>query len=220
MPMQNNKINFEGQNIFVGIDVHLKSWNVCVYVGDVKMKPFSQTPSAASLKSHLDANYPGGRYLSAYESGFCGFSVHYDLLRHVIENIVFNAADIKDSQKERKRKNDSVDSAKIARNLSKGDLTAIYVPTEKELADREVSRTRWTQVKSSVQTKMRIKSMLHFKGIRYPEEFDAPGKHWSRRFLEWIEEEAGRLPYDGGRSLMSLLETLRFQHKQVLKTTR
>lgn len=218
--MQSNKINFEGQNIFVGIDVHLKSWNVCLYVGGVKIKPFSQTPSAAALRSHLDANYPGGTYFSAYESGFCGFSVHYDLLRHGINNIVFNAADISDTSKERMRKTDSTDSSKIARNLSKGELTAIHVPTEKELSDREVLRTRMVQVKMSVQTKMRIKSMLYVKGIKYPEVFEKPGTHWSKRFVAWIEEQANALPYEGGRSLLLQIENLRFQHKQILKTTK
>ncbi len=159
MPVQSNKLNFKGQNIYIGIDVHLKSWNVCVYVGGLKIKPFSQTPSAAVLKSHLETNYPGGTYYSAYESGFCGFSVHYELLRHGINNIVFNAADISDTSKERMRKTDSTDSSKIARNLSKGELSAIHVPSEQEISDREVLRTRMTHVKMCVQTKMRIKSL-------------------------------------------------------------
>ena len=30
MPKQSNTLNFEGQNIYVGIDVHLKSWTVRV----------------------------------------------------------------------------------------------------------------------------------------------------------------------------------------------
>lgn len=217
--MQNKQINFEGQNIFIGIDVHLKSWNVSIIVADVKMKPFSQSPSATALKAHLDTNYPGGCYHSAYESGFCGFSVHYELMRLGIDNIVFNAADISDTHKERSRKTDSTDSAKIARNLSKGELTAIHVPTEKELSDRELLRTRFALVKTCCQTKMRIKSLLYVHGIRYPEQFEKPGTHWSRRFVSWIEEEAGRLPYSGGRSLMIQVEALREQHKRILKTT-
>ena len=28
MQTQRKELNFDGQNIFVGIDVHLKSWNV------------------------------------------------------------------------------------------------------------------------------------------------------------------------------------------------
>lgn len=220
MPMQNKQINFKGQNIFVGIDVHLKSWNVSIIVADVKMKPFSQSPSAKALRAHLDTNYPGGTYHSAYESGFCGFSVHYELTRLGIHNIVFNAADISDTHKERSRKTDSTDSAKIARNLSKGELTAIHVPTEKELSDRELLRTRLALVKTCCQTKMRIKSLLYVHGIRYPEQFEKTSTHWSRRFVSWIEEEAGKLPYSGGRSLMIHVDALREQHKRILKTTR
>ncbi|WP_289769956.1 IS110 family transposase [uncultured Duncaniella sp.] len=220
MPVQSNKLNFKGQNIYIGIDVHLKSWNVCVYVGGLKIKPFSQTPSAAVLKSHLETNYPGGTYYSAYESGFCGFSVHYELLRHGINNIVFNAADISDTSKERMRKTDSTDSSKIARNLSKGELSAIHVPSEQEISDREVLRTRMTHVKMCVQTKMRIKSLLYVKGIRYPDTFEKPGTHWSRNFVSWIENEASSLPYEGGRSLLIQIENLRFIHNQILKDTR
>lgn len=183
MPMQSKELNFKGQNIFIGIDVHLKSWKVCIYVSGVKMKPFSQPPSAAALRFHLDTNYPGGIYHSAYESGFCGFSVHYDLIRLGINNIVFNAADISDTHKERSRKTDSTDSAKIARNLSKGELVPIHVPSEKAISDRELLRTRFALVKSCSQTKMRIKSLLFLHGIKYPEQFDSPGTHWSRRFV-------------------------------------
>lgn len=220
MPIQSNKLNFKGQNIYIGIDVHLKSWNVCLYVGGIRIRPFSQPPSAAALKAHLESNYPGGIYYSAYESGFCGFSVHYDLMDHGINNIVFNAADISDTSKERVRKTDSTDSSKIARNLSKGELTAIHVPTQQEISDREVLRTRMSQVKMSVQTKMRIKSLLYVKGIKYPEKFEKPGTHWSRSFVSWIEEQAEGLPFEGGRSILIHVETLKFQHLQILKTTR
>ena len=30
MPTQMNELNFEGQNIFAGFDVHLKSWKVTI----------------------------------------------------------------------------------------------------------------------------------------------------------------------------------------------
>ena len=35
MQTQRKELNFEGQNIFVGIDVHLKSWNVSIYTEDL-----------------------------------------------------------------------------------------------------------------------------------------------------------------------------------------
>ena len=30
MKLQSNKISFKGQNIYVGIDVHLKTWSVTI----------------------------------------------------------------------------------------------------------------------------------------------------------------------------------------------
>lgn len=219
MPMQSNKLNFEGQNIFVGIDVHLKSWNVSVMVGGIKMKPFSQTPSASALKAHLAANYPGGSYHSAYESGFCGFSVHRQLMKVGINNIVFNAADVSDTQKERARKTDSADSAKIVRNLSNGELKAIHVPDERTEADRELLRTRSALVKTATQTKMRIKSMMFVHGIDLPEQFHSRGTHWSNKFLYWIEQKARTMPYNGGRSLIIQIDALRAQRKRILSVT-
>ncbi len=71
-----------------------------------------------------------------------------------------------------------------------------------------------------VQTKMRIKSLLYVKGIRYPDTFEKPGTHWSRNFVSWIENEASSLPYEGGRSLLIQIENLRFIHNQILKATR
>lgn len=31
MPTQMNELNIEGQNIFAGFDVHLKSWKVTIF---------------------------------------------------------------------------------------------------------------------------------------------------------------------------------------------
>jgi len=218
--MQSNKLDFTGQNIFIGIDVHLKSWNVSVFTSAVKMKPFSQSPDAKALKAYLERNFPGGNYLSAYESGFCGFSVHYELVRYGIKNIVFNAADITDSHKERARKTDSSDSAKIARNLRDGNLTPIYVPTTEELSDRQLLRTRRVLVKNQTQTKVRIKSFLNIYGIRCPLKLECNGTHWSQRFIAWIKEELEKMPDNQRKSGEYMLHTLEFQHNEVLSVTR
>lgn len=218
--MQSKQINFNGQNIFIGIDVHLKSWNVSIVVSDVKIETFSQSPFASVLKRHLDKSYPGGNYLSAYEAGFTGFSTHYALLAEGINNIVFNAADIKESQKDRLRKNDSIDSAKIARNLSKGELEAIYVPSPSALADRSIYRIRTSLVKSCTRAKGSIRSQLFLNGIAVPPEMEDAKKHWSRKFISWMMDEATRLPHNAGRAIITQIETLQFVHKQVLGTTR
>ena len=51
MQKQSNTLNFEGQNIYVGIDVHLKSWTVSILTEHLHHKTFVQPPSPEALSS-------------------------------------------------------------------------------------------------------------------------------------------------------------------------
>jgi len=71
---------------------------------------------------------------------FCGFSVHRDLERYGIHNIVVNPSDIPTTDKEKRQKEDKRDSRKIAKSLKNGELTAIYVPTKEMEELRSLAR--------------------------------------------------------------------------------
>ena len=73
MQTQINKNAFKGKKIYVGIDVHKRSWKVTIMLDEITHKTFSQGPEAKILVDYLRHNLPGGTYLSAYEAGFCGF---------------------------------------------------------------------------------------------------------------------------------------------------
>lgn len=73
MQTQSTKLNFEGQNFFVGIDVHLKSWTVSILTDNLLHKTFTQPASAETLVNYLTRNFPGGVYHSVYEAGFSVF---------------------------------------------------------------------------------------------------------------------------------------------------
>ena len=79
MQIQNNKLSFKGQNIYAGIDAHLKSWTVTIQVEDRVHKTFSQSPEPKVLVDYLRRHFPEGNYFSAYEASFCGFRAHYEL---------------------------------------------------------------------------------------------------------------------------------------------
>lgn len=198
METQRNKIDFTNQNIYVGFDVHLKSWKVTILTENVALKTFSQDPKPELLYQHLKKNFPGGIYHTAYESGFCGYWIHNKLKSLGIDSIVVNAADIPTTNKERVQREDKRDSRKIARSLRSGDLKAIYVPSVRTLEDRNLLRTRSTMVKDLTRFKNRIKSFLYFHGIDFPESFSNPQSHWSKRFMTWLEsieltEESGKI---------------------------
>ena len=218
---QSYKLSFKGENVYIGLDVHLKQWHICVRTRHISKKPFSQPADAGALRAYLDREFPEATYHSAYECGFSGFSAHRELLKHGIDNIVFHAADISDSQKERMRKTDAVDCVKICRNLMEGGLTAIFVPDETVESHRELLSQRNRLVTARTRLKNRLKSSLHRHGIGYPEEFKSATRHWSRAFLGWMEEEvAPRLAPVSGDIMLDNISELRHVSDLVKKADR
>ena len=105
-------LNFVGQNLYIGIDVHLRSWSVAILSENATLKKFSQNADPIILANYLNNNYPGARYYSVYEAGFCGFWIHRKLTELGINNIIVNPADVPTMVKEKLRKTDAVDCVK------------------------------------------------------------------------------------------------------------
>ncbi|MGZ8549867.1 MAG: IS110 family RNA-guided transposase [Chitinophagaceae bacterium] len=222
MEAQVKKIDFNDQNIYVGFDAHLKSWKVTVMAEDTMYKTFVQPPRPEVLYNYLKNNFPGGKYHSAYEAGFCGYWIHDKLVSYGINSIVVNPADIPTTDKERVQKEDKRDSRKIARSLSNGTLMPIYVPSIQTQRDRSLLRTRSMLVKDLARYKNRIKSFLYFYGINIDDSFSNPESHWSNRFMVWLES----IEIDGGSGkealqvLISECKNLRISILEVTKLIR
>jgi len=220
MRRQSNRLDFKGQNIYVGIDVHLKSWSVAVLSESSVLKKFRQNPEPEALYKFLVSNYPGAMYHSVYEAGFCGFWIHKRLMELGINNIVVNPADVPTMLKEKLRKTDAVDCSKLARGLRSGDLRGIYVPNAETLELRSLIRLRNTIVKDSTREKNRIKSLLRFHGINIPEQFIRHSiGNWSKRFLQWLGEV--KLSTEYGRKALDLhIEQFTRLREMLLQETR
>ncbi len=180
-----NKLNFTGQSIYVGLDVHKKSWSVSISTKYGQYKSFSQPPETNKLVGYLRHHFPGAQYYSTYEAGYCGFWIHDQLKKHGIDCLVVNPADVPAKNKERKAKRDRIDCRKLSRSLRNGDLEGIHVPLREKLEDRSLIRTRLNMVRKQTRCKNQIKGMLFFYGVTIPEQQEMG--HWSRRFIQWIE---------------------------------
>lgn len=219
MQTQNNKLDFNGQNIYVGFDVHLKSWKVTIMTEKLTHKTYSQDPSPRILHEYLQRNFPGATYHSAYEAGFCGYWIHNHLTSLGINSMVVNPADIPTTHKEKVQKEDARDSRKIARELRNGNLTPIYVPSLKTLEDRSLLRMRAALVKDLARNKNRVKSYLHFHGIEVPENYSKANKYWSNQFVNWLETiEMGEL--SGKQALESIVLSSKNLRASVLLVTK
>lgn len=205
MPTQSSSKFIESQKVFIGLDVHLRQWNVCIIQGGIKRKAFQQSPDAKTLKAYMERNFPNMQYFSAYEAGVCGASVHYALEDVGIHNIIFNAADISQTHKEKVRKTDAVDASKIARALANGELHCIHIPPRWRVDDRNLLRVRNAQISDIKRQKARTRHFLHTNGFRIPDEFC---KHWSKAFFAWLYELVDSLDNSTGEALMVMVDNL------------
>ena len=201
--MQRNKISFKGQTIYVGIDVHKRTWHVTMLTEAGNIKRVSIESSAQTLFDILNKHYPEGTYRAVYESGFSGFSTYYALKEVGIECIVIHAADVPTSQYEEVMKTDKVDSEKLARSLRAGLLKGIYIREKDNIDDRSVIRIRKTIQKQLSGYKSRVKHMLHCNGVELPERFESSGTHWSKAFIKWLKEDVSLL--SSSRTSLDLL---------------
>ena len=217
--MQKYNISFKGQNIFVGIDVHLKTWHVTTLTESGYKYSFAQHSDARELFDRLNKKFPEAHFKSAYEAGFCGFSVHYALTELGFENIVVNAADIPTTGKEKAMKTDAVDSEKIAWALKRGELTAIYIKDKRYMDDTNLMRLRQRFIKDLSRQKNRTKHLLYTQGVTYPERFKNSRTHWSRNFMQWLREEVELLSQEK-LTLMLLCDQVENTRKAILKVTR
>lgn len=216
---QSKEIDFTGQNIYIGIDVHLKTWNVTIITQSGYKRKHSQQSSAKELFEHLKKHYPNGSYHAVYESGFSGFSTYHALVELGIQCMVIHAADVPTTQYENVMKSDSIDSEKLAKALKTGILKGIYIPDRNKLDDRAVVRVRKTLQRQLAGYKTRVKHLLYNNGVSIPECFDNPRTHWSKRFMRWLGEDVVLLS-SSRKSLDLLLDQVELFRKSLLEATR
>jgi transposase len=182
------ELNFDGQTIYCGLDVHKKSWRVNIRSDEFELEDYSQDASGTLLLEHLKKRYPGAKYEVAYEAGFCGFGIQRSLQKAGVVCMVVNPADVKSSHKEKMRKNDKIDARKISRELSKGELEPIYIPAIEMEHVRSLVRQRGRLVTDQTRCKNRIWQLLMFSGLKLEASIDKPDQHWSRKFIESLKQ--------------------------------
>lgn len=189
--MKSTRLDFSKQRFLIGIDVHRDNWSVTIRTETMALKTFSMNPSPEELVGYMKRNYPGGRYFSVYEAGYCGYWIHRDLERLGVTNIVVNPADVPTTNKEKDRKDDPIDSRKLSRELSNGSLRGIYVPDPYRESLRVLSRALRQYTVRSTQVKNRIKALLRFLGTD-------PGldeeKYWSAASIKKLSAIALAYP--------------------------
>jgi transposase len=164
MKKENKIISYVGKEVFIGIDVHKKTYTVVARVEGEIVKRWTTAASPQTLAQQLHKYFTGATLQSAYEAGFSGFVLHRELETHGIRNLVVNASSIEVAVNDRV-KTDKRDALKLSTLLEAKRLKGIRIPTEAEEAHRLLSRTRQQLVEDRTAVKNKIRMKFHQFGL-------------------------------------------------------
>ena len=186
-----------GEDLFVGIDIHKKTWHVTAQTVDIEL--FSRSiPGKWEALNRLLNRFKEYEITVVYEAGYFGFWLYDRLVGCGIDCIV-TPPSLVPQEYGNKVKTDRRDSRKLSYLLAKGMLKRVWVPNKEERYHRQVSRRRRQLIKDRVRTQNRIKSELQFHGI----DIGEPSGKWSQVYVEnlhrlrfknrWMQESFNRL---------------------------
>lgn len=207
-PMSKNIVGYEGKKVKVGIDVHKRTYVITARCDGTVVKRASVPANPTTLAESLKRWFKGAEIFSCYEAGFSGFGLHRILVASGIHNIVINPASIEIAASD-KKKTDKRDSNKMAEQLDAGRLKGIYIPTEEEELNRQLTRTREQLVRERTRVANQIKSKLFYFG-----KIGANDKRTiTEKYLKDLETES--LPETLKLCLGALIELWRFLAKKI-----
>jgi transposase len=202
-------------DVFAGLDVDKRSIAVTFTDHQGLVKSLRMPYSVEHLVSHVRKHFPDQRVVFAYEAGPTGYGLYDGLVAQDFRCLIASPSMIPKAPGQRVKTN-RLDSVGLSENLRGGQLKGIHVPTPLYRELRHLTQLRDTFVSEMVGMKQRIKSLLLMEGMEFP---PAPaGSQWS--FM--VKNKLRKLPCSSTVrfKLDQWLDSLEFNEKQVLKTTR
>lgn len=202
-------------NLFAGMDVDKRSISVTFMDHGAHEKSLKIPYNAEQLLGYVRSHYPGRRIAFVYEAGPTGFGLYDDLTR-AGETCLVAAPSMIPVQPGARVKTNRLDSRKLTKTLRGGEIDGIRVPSGIYRDLRHLTQLRDREMHQVGATKCRIKALLLFEGLSFPE---APaGSHWSRRVIDQLSQMSCRTAVRF--KLDQLLVALDFHSRQALETQR
>jgi transposase len=202
-------------DIFAGLDVDKMNIAVTFLDHEAKIKSMQIPYDSQNLLNYVDKQFPGKKIAFVYEAGPTGYGLHDDLVKHGHRCLVVSPSMVPTAAGQRVKTN-RLDSIKLGEGLRGGQLKSIHVPSTSYRELRHLTGLRETFVRQATAAKCRIKGLLLFEGIAFP---DAPaGSQWTQSVLKQLKKLScqGAVRF----KLDSLLLSLEFASKQVVCTTK
>lgn len=200
-------------DVFAGLDVDKKSMAVTFADHAGARRALRMAHSATPLLNYVRKHFAGQRVAFAYEAGPTGFGLHDELVRRAYTCVVVAPSKVPRAPGDRVKTN-RLDSRKLAENLRGGQLQGIHVPSAVYRDLRHLVQMRDTHVRQLTSSKLRIKSLLLYEGIAFPD----PHEKWTARAMRELQtlpcSETVRFKLD------DLLDTLHFHFQAAARATK
>jgi transposase len=206
--MRTQKLTYQDRDVYVGLDVHKKSFSVAAWFEGELIKKATLPADGKKLSQSLKKWFVEARLHTVYEAGFSGFGLHRILTQEGIDNIVVNPASVEVAAND-KKKTDRRDAKKLAEQRAAGRLKGIYIPTIEEELRRQITRTREQLLRERNRIAHMIKGKLHYFGYIAPEDDRIMGEP----FIAWIDQL--KLPKELKWALDLLIEEWRLFSRQI-----
>ena len=181
--------DYTGKTIYVGIDVHKKTYSCVSICEDQIVKRDTMPAKPEILLNYLKNTFSGATKINtAYEAGFSGFCLHRYLISEGINNLVVHPGSIEVASRDRV-KTDKRDALKIATQLSVGRLRGVFVPSQEREERRSMTRLRTNMVKLRHQVGQQFKALLFTQGLIEAEDDTMICQKWLSKKLTEVEQK-------------------------------
>ena len=182
--VKQNKINFNGKMVSIGIDMHKRSWHITALAeGEIVLAITLSRPNYDAFEKVL-SQFKGSYVRIVYEAGPGGFDLYDRLTADGIECIVTPPSLIP-TQSGSRVKTDKKDSLKLAKLLESNMLKKVWVLSPEERSHRQLVRTRRQIVNHRSDVMRQIKSLLLFHSIEVP---FSSRQQWTGPFIRWLHD--------------------------------
>jgi len=193
-----------GQRLFVGLDLHKKTWVATVRSRDLHLKTFTVPYGEEAFWKTLNHQFPGAQFIVAYEAGCFGYHIAEYINNNGGRAVIFPPHRIP-TPPGVFVKTDRIDSRKLALELSKEQLCGIYQPDAVRLYHRSIVRKRHQLMRRKVTIQNQIKADLLFYGINLTNSKYS----WSAAFVRQLCEMEFNVLHDYVRVFRIILNGIR-----------
>lgn len=175
--------------IYVGMDVHLKSFTLCCFTIEEEKILYTQKMDAdykhvlkyleriRSIRKDEEVEF-----ICGYEAGCLGYTLYHQLNSHNVKCVILAPSTMSVSPGDRKKKNDTRDAAVIAKCLAYHNYSPVHVPTAHDEEVKEYIRMRDDHKLALKKVKQQIIAFC----LRHDCQYSLTKTKWTKVYIKWL----------------------------------